>query len=266
MYLNGQVQASTNSTTDCFSSIAATTETYIGQNFKGTLDQVKIFNYARTPAQIAYDYNQGQPVGWWKMDECQGGIANDASGNNNAGTITIGATGSQTAVGTCTTTGTAWGNGATGKYNSSLNFDGTDDFTSINASSSLALDGTNESIFLWVKYTGNSVIAMFSDDWRRRLFSTSWTIIDINSVYRYLGIGTLNDGQWHLTGYTYSNGYLKSYLDGKLIDSQASANLNPRSGAIWLGRLCSGASCEQYYSGQIDDVKVFNYALSAEQV
>lgn len=29
---------------------------------QGLIDHLKIYNYARTPAQIAYDYNRGQPV------------------------------------------------------------------------------------------------------------------------------------------------------------------------------------------------------------
>ena len=104
-----------------------------GRVFNGKIDAIRIFNYARTPAQIALDYNRGGPVGWWKLDECQGSIAYDSSGVGNTGLITIGAGGTQTTVGTCGIGGTtAWGVGATGKFNSSLNFDGTDDYVTIN--------------------------------------------------------------------------------------------------------------------------------------
>ncbi|PIZ46504.1 hypothetical protein COY32_03180, partial [candidate division WWE3 bacterium CG_4_10_14_0_2_um_filter_41_14] len=83
--------------------------------FNGQIDKVTIYDYARTPAQIAYDYNRGAPVAWYKMDECEGGTLFDSSASNgsggNNGTITIGATGTQTSAGTCSTSGTAWGNG-----------------------------------------------------------------------------------------------------------------------------------------------------------
>ncbi|MCA9398025.1 LamG domain-containing protein, partial [candidate division WWE3 bacterium] len=46
----------------------------------GALDDVRIYDYARTKAQIAYDYNRGEPIGWWRFDDCSGTTANDASG------------------------------------------------------------------------------------------------------------------------------------------------------------------------------------------
>ena len=103
------------------------------QRLNGSLDDVRVYNYARTPAQVAWDYNRGGPVGLWKLDECTGTTAYDASGKGNNGTITIAGSGSQTTAGNCVTTDTAaaWYNGRNGKFNSSLNFDGTDDFVNI---------------------------------------------------------------------------------------------------------------------------------------
>src|SRR6185503_8777228 len=40
--------------------------------YQGAIDALKIFNYGRSAAQVAYDYNRGGPVAWWKFDECQG--------------------------------------------------------------------------------------------------------------------------------------------------------------------------------------------------
>jgi hypothetical protein len=101
----------------------------VDRTFDGYLDQVRIYDYIRTPSQIAWDYNQGHPIAHWKLDECSGTTANDSSGNLNTGTISIGATGSNTTVGTCTSSG-AWFDGVIGKYNS-LELDGTDDIITI---------------------------------------------------------------------------------------------------------------------------------------
>jgi len=71
-------------------------------------------------AQIAYDYNRGAPVAWWKFDECQGGTLHDSSAKiiipdiwadvrNNCWNFAL-------------LQPTAWGNGASGKYNASLSF------------------------------------------------------------------------------------------------------------------------------------------------
>jgi hypothetical protein len=98
----------------------------------GSIDDVRIYNYARTPAQIAWEYNHGGPVGLWKLDECTGSTAYDLSGNANNGSITLGA-GSQTTPGNCATSDSAaaWYNGRNGKFNSSINLDGTDDYINI---------------------------------------------------------------------------------------------------------------------------------------
>jgi len=105
IYLNG-VNKTTSGTslinpTACGATSAEISNSYGPDAFPGFIDDVKIYNYARTPAQIAWDYNRGKPVGWWKFDECQGTTAHDSSGNGNTGTITIGGSGSQTTAGTC---------------------------------------------------------------------------------------------------------------------------------------------------------------------
>jgi hypothetical protein len=53
------------------SSVARFGSRYDGtvQFFDGKLDEFKVFNYARTPAQVAWDYSKGKPVGHWKLSE-----------------------------------------------------------------------------------------------------------------------------------------------------------------------------------------------------
>jgi hypothetical protein len=50
---------------------------YNSNYFLGSIDDVRIYNYARTPAQIAWDYNKGGPVAEWRFDECQGGTVHE---------------------------------------------------------------------------------------------------------------------------------------------------------------------------------------------
>ena len=77
------------------------------------IDEARYYNYARTPAQIAWDYNRGKPVGWWKLDDGQGSVALDWSGNKNHGTLTN------------MTPANDW---VTGKFNKALDFDGSNDY------------------------------------------------------------------------------------------------------------------------------------------
>ena len=247
---------------------------------KGFMDQVRVFNYARTPAQIAYDYNRGAPVGHWKLDECQGATAYDSSGNSNNGTITIGASGEDT-VGTCTTSSTAWGSGATGKRNASLNFDGTDDYVSISASS-LGLVGTgNFSVSSWVN--ANTLGAGFN----RRILAYSQDTDNGYTLLHDLDIGgrfaievkksgniytagatspITSTGTWyHLVGvFNGSANTADLYVNGVRYTGGTTLGLSipTTTNTLYIGTRDTTA----HWNGQIDDVRIYNYALTATQV
>jgi len=256
--------------------------TPIGNDFDGLIDHVKIYDYARTPAQIAYDYNRGKPVGHWKFDECQGTTTYDSSGNGNNGTITIGASGTNTTPGTCSTSG-AWADGASGKFNSaSLEFDGTDDYTTISSNSKLNLD--NFTVAFWMNAnnaSGTSTIeqtinkAASNSTASNYVFSWSHTNTSFQKSFAFFGSSgwetaqissTMNTGIWyHVTG-TYDGTNLKVYLNGNLEDTEAAPSPETGNYNLFIGSGHSSNSPYAYFSGQIDDVRIYNYALSANQV
>ena len=91
-------------------------------SFSGLVDDVKIYNYARTPAQIAWDFNGGKPVAEWDFDECSGGTIHDSAVSWNGGTANNGqlylGTSGVTATGTCASSSDSfWYNGKDGKVN-----------------------------------------------------------------------------------------------------------------------------------------------------
>jgi hypothetical protein len=58
-------------------------------NFKGLLDDVRIYNYALSEAEIQEISDQTpRLIAHWKFDETDGSIAIDSSGNGHDGTIT----------------------------------------------------------------------------------------------------------------------------------------------------------------------------------
>ncbi len=173
--MNGVLQTLTtdsNSTGTRNSDSSATQ--YIGNSQAGTrtvdgmIDQVRLYNYTRTPAQIAWEYNRGGPIAHWKFDECSGSTANDNAGNIAASTIY-----SQTgnAVGTCGgSAGDMWADGAGGKRNASLAFDGTDDYVLVPDNDKLSFgDSVSDrpfSISAWLNMsdaTGFKVILKCND-------------------------------------------------------------------------------------------------------
>ena len=278
LYLNGILEAGTTMTTGTPPQVGLMIGSVSNSSyyFNGTIDNVKIYNYARTPAQVAYDYNKGGPIGWWKLDECQGSVANDSSGIGNTGSINISASGTQTSVGTCTASGTAWGNGASGKINGSLNFDGTDD--TIILGKQTGLNGVFTAS-AWFKRKGSAgggyhgIINSITGDtpYTRILIESAGASIILqqrDSTSSVIG-GTWNnqpfgDNNWHHIVYLFDGSFIKLYTDGKLQGSPYACNgVISSSGILEIGR---GQSNSYFSNGQIDDVRIYNYALTTEQV
>lgn len=245
--------------------------------FNGKLDDVKIYNYARTPAQIAYDYNRGSPIGWWKLDECQGSVAHDSSGFNNHGNISIGQSGTQTTLGTCQTgTSAAWTNGSIGKINSSLNFDGTDDYVLIANGPYNNFGTSNFTISSWIKTTHSSIALIVSSatsslGWRMGINSSRpYYLIGDGTQYKEGSIGSklINDNKWHLITNVYLHGdKVISYIDGVYntsVDVSTITGSTSNTQPLGIGSYSSGN--DWFFPGQIDDVRIYNYALTEEQI
>ncbi len=286
VYLNGSLVASGGSANSLTSKgYSAQIASSASDRLIGKIDQVRVFNYARTAAQVAWDYNRGGPVGWWKMDECQGTTINDASGNANTGTLIVGATGSQTSAGTCTASGTtAWYQGKTGKFNSSLNFDGTDDY--VDAGSSNTITSNNITTCAWVKPAvtsrgdivtrwnsgvGNSQFDLLYGltTGKPQFYITDGTAPGIKNS----GVGstTMSTGRWYYICGTYNGSTVAVYLNGTL-ESSAAASITLNTTSLYNYRIGdnsqngNGSSGANPLTGQIDDVRVFNYALTGTQI
>ncbi len=268
----------------CYGSYCGTSGGYMG----GQLDQIRFYNYARSAAQVAWDYNRGAPLGYWKFDECQGTTAHDSSGNGNNGTITIGGSGTQTGLGTCTSqpdgTGKdAWYNGAIGKYNSSLNFDGTDDYINL-GTTSLPTGNPAYSISVWFKipsipttYLGAGLLAWGTSGTTNeinafRLADTSecangglinyWWANDMTACLS----SPLTTNTWHLATATFNGTTRSIYLDDVLLKNDTPTGHNITGTQGYIGLTCPSGGCTDYFNGQIDDVRIYNYALTSQQV
>ncbi len=293
-YVNGKAAGSNTSGVPAFTT--STTDLRIGSSQRmgtagtGTIDDARIYNYERTPAQIAYDYNKGAPVAHWKMDECQGDSIKDSSGNNNTGTLTLSTTGTQTTaigMGTCNTSAvTPWYNGRTGKLNYSLNFDGTDDYVNILDSDSFSpVTTVNMTVSVWVKFnsvSGTSAIVSKGTtgafEWSlqheatvpRNLEFITWT--SAGSAHCYANSpNTTQTGVWyHVVGViengssSLSNCHL--YINGKLTSTNSSQTSNALSNTTTTVQIGRRGDSVQYVNGQIDDVRIYNYALTPTQV
>src|SRR3989344_5667051 len=283
LYVDGQLKA-TNPLTGAIN--ADTGALYIGADDgqgrygNGFVDDVKIFNYARTAAQIAWAYNRGKPVGWWKFDECQGLTAYDSSGNANTGTITIGATIPQSVIGTCLTptNGTgAWYNGRTGKMNSSLSFDGVDDYVDAGNGTNLNFTTQDFSIEWWINpssikdqmpvsrglYLTDGYYAVMNSNGQigltTQVSGTQTQILSNTSQYAA--------GSWQHFVVTKSGSVGRVYKNGVELSKSTNESLNnptTSTRSLLIGDYNGGGSWD--LNGLLDDVKIFNYAMTPAQI
>jgi len=249
----------------------------------GYADNIKIYNYARTPAQIAWDYNRGAPVGHWRFDECEGSIAHDVSGNGNHGAINIGASAPQTAAGTCADgqSTSAWYNGRQGKYNASLNFDGADDYILINNPASNWKLGTGDftatfwfkqdptqsrgDLFSWKSNDSTDDVGFIANNGTLDVYLK----IDGSGGWKLQGTGaSYNKGVWNHGVITRKSSTIYTYIN-TIQDSTTAVsneNLDNNSGNIRIGSNHASGTPSFAFNGQIDDVRIYNYALTDEQI
>ncbi|MDD5061131.1 MAG: LamG domain-containing protein, partial [Candidatus Marinimicrobia bacterium] len=226
----------------------------------GLIDQVRVYNYARTPAQIAWDYNHGAPIAHYKMDKGEGTTIYDSSGNGNHGTI--------------------YGDTyyVSGKQNYALSFDGTDDYVDCGTTTTRNLGITREiSIAAWVYVRGGNNLLQKggSSESTTDVFEihnmdgTPYTILGFETTGRWETVSSVNFPQnsWHHFVSTYDGDRVKQYVDGVLTHDVDAPNENLRDNSekLTIGAEWEGSPVTEL-NGQIDDVRIYNYALTADQV
>lgn len=239
----------------------------------GLMDEVKVFDYALNQAQVSYDYNRGAPIAWYKLDECTGSTANNSGSLASAnGTISIGATGSNTSTGTCSSgTGTeAWNNGTNGKFNGSLHFDGTDDLINLSSNVSSRLNVSGQySISAWFRTESvsgtNTIINFYNSSATTRhgiLLTSNFLYSGYYNAPSYTGtvISGITTDTWYHIVTVVNGGAVTTYLNGTAYSGGSISGLGIDN------RIGFSSPNGGYFEGQIDDVRVYNYALSSDQV
>lgn len=293
IYINGISHALTTSGTKPATAYSGGADFEIGADengtggyFNGKIDNVRVFNYARTSSQAAWDYNRGAPSAYWKMDECQGGSINDSAGNSLTGTLTIGAAGSEDTAGTCSTSSSAWGgpnNDGAGKRNYTVDLDGTDDYIQVTDNAVLDFDDTQDlTISGWFyrdTATTDDVIAA-----KRNSLDTStdtgyvlyldatndnlvFEVSDGTDEYKLTSTSSFTSTGWYHFSVVWdedSAANSEIYINGvddNATDSGTIGNVGAITNALNL-RIGSESDGGSYFDGRIDDLKIFPYALT----
>lgn len=223
-------------------------------------------------------------IGYWKFDEGSGTTANDSSGNGNTGAMLSGAVYPNPA-----TTPTDFHISSGCKLGTCANFNGTSNCISVPNSNNLNFGVGSFSILLWFKTNSTSnekdLIEKSSGNYGtsgtgyRIFLGTSDTINsrvkDANGNGLYGGTTNLNllDGNWHYAGFIFSYTRGDYYVDGvnKTFSTQQNtlnSNIN-NSNALTIGRgSLDGSACssERAMNGLVDDVRIYNRALSPAEI
>ena len=247
-----------------------------GYAFNGNIDDVRIYNRVLLPNEVIALYGTGQVtrknvsnnglVGHWSLDEGTSTLAHDFSGNssNNFGTLSGFA---MTGVTSNWTT--------SGKRGSSLDFDGTDDqvYGSIPAATfsgdfTIAAWFNHRAMTQWGAIFSNSVGTNETALMTMRDTTTQMGIMRVgvldSGVFVDLGADHYNKWIYGVITRQGSNLAVYAYKDGRLISNTGTLSwtLNTDN-EFYIGRHYSGGL---YFNGKIDDVRVYNRALSLNEI
>jgi hypothetical protein len=274
---------------------------YIGVDLDGTsnewlgfIDEVKVYPYARSAAQIATDYNsrgssKGSSaviasgakqslsnglVGYWKMDEASATTTTtDSSGNGNTGSINL------------------WGGGNTatssarvgGKFGGGIDFDGGDDYVDVGDDNSLDLIN-DLTMGFWVKPSSvqsSSANILRKDaglvDSNRNGFGIEMNGVANSNEYIagwkhdstnecWTNIFSLTSDVWQHVVVTKDDTVLTAYVNGVSTGSctGGDSTIGTNTVSLQIGGWTVYSS--RYFNGQIDEVRIYNRALSGAEV
>lgn len=163
--------------------------------------------------------------------------------------------------------------------NYALEFDGVDDYVSVPDSNSLDLTA-GMTIEAWINSyntAGAHVIVSKWDDFTGPDQGQSYIFKDHNDSDRLrieladvggdLGGGaSIVTGNWTHVATTYDSNYLRLFYNGSLDGSEpAAGNIALTDVDLWIGAVNGGGGLESF-SGQIDEVRIWNYARSEQEL
>ncbi len=212
-------------------------------------------------------------VAWWKLDEGSGDNAVDGTGNGNDGTIT----------------GAGWTSPGFDDTGWCLEFYGSE-YVNCGNDDSLNFGTGNWTVSAWIKTTmtgtedeDKGTIFANGGDWgggHRYTLAVSeitegivtLTTDDDSTKVQATGSTAVNDDVWHLVAGVRDGTTLRVYIDGEEDTTNTVSITYDLSGTsqhdAYIGAITDhrDSSMKKLFSGLIDDVRVYDYALSADQI
>ncbi len=200
-------------------------------------------------------------IGIWKFDEDSGATAYDSSGNLNNGTLISSPT--RVASSSC-------------KAGKCLNFDGSTNYVDLGNPSELQITG-NQTITMWLKpddlsiernpfaksYGAEGTIKQGTDGIMTYYYGTAGG--NSTPFQSFSSSGNVSIGNWYFVALVrdLTNTRLHWYINGSL-DNSADASYGTASTSTLSAYIGDGDSGN--YAGSIDDFRIYNRALSADEI
>jgi hypothetical protein len=208
-----------------------------------------------------WSFSTGEIVAWWRFDEGSGEITYD-SASNNFGIIK----GDKT-----------WVNDRDRGW--CLSFDGSDDYVLIPGASDLNTDTVTVSAWIkaetWTPYSWTGSIVS-KDDWDYGYHGyalrcgdggmLSFVISTVEDIWPdAVSDPVMGIGKWYQVVGTYDGGTIRVYINGAESGStSAKGPINSSSYDLNIGR--GTYAKERLFHGLIDDIRIYNYALSKAEI
>jgi hypothetical protein len=256
-----------------YTNLSSTGDSYY---FNGYIDEVRISNTARDTTWIKTSYNNqnspstfysigteqdvshtlGRPIAYWRFDENAGTKTYDDTTNNND----------------LIASGASWT--TSGKFGNGLSFDGINDQATTSNSTSLNIT-SDLSISTWVKATNfattTSQWLVYKDSGSAGYAfgfasTTNKLVLRVDGAnYESSATYSLASSTWHHLGATLSGTSTVFYVDGQVLGSTVNAaNAPPADASSTILRI--GSNNTTYFSGTLDEVKIYNYARTAGEM
>jgi hypothetical protein len=224
---------------------------------KATVPQSRLYPAGGSPPP--------QPTGLvarWRMDETGGTVAADASGNGNTGTLRNGA---------------GW---TPGRIGGALRLDGVDDHVSVNDSASLSSPASQITVACWAYRTGNKGAWQTLATRQRGVQWDDQWFLGFNNNQYWFGVHTTAGypqaagplaplNQWvHVAG-TYDGATVRLFVNGVQVATAAgSGTILREAKPLLIGAGMNDATgiAGDGFLGWMDDVRLYNRALSASEI